>query len=97
MEFYHTAGRTFTELLEDGRRQLQAHVRRRASAIWRSGQADCAGMSGVLEYLRDWEWPSLAESKLWNEMERVESALSSPGPPRMPPSARAYSQGDCSF
>ncbi len=24
MEFYHTAGRTFTDLFEDGRRQLQA-------------------------------------------------------------------------
>ncbi len=27
-EFYHTAGSTFAGLIENGRRQLQAHVRR---------------------------------------------------------------------
>src|SRR5881394_1056522 len=32
MEFYHTACRTFTDLFEDGRRQLQALVRLRATS-----------------------------------------------------------------
>ena len=31
MKFYHTAGRTFAGLIEEWRRQLQAHVRRRRS------------------------------------------------------------------
>src|SRR5439155_15060686 len=32
MEFYHTVHRTFTDLFEDGRRQLQALVRLRATS-----------------------------------------------------------------
>src|SRR5260221_14508319 len=32
MEFYHTARRTFAGLIEEGRRQLQAHVRPQRSS-----------------------------------------------------------------
>src|SRR6266576_3660514 len=32
MEFYHTARRTFAGLIEEGRRQLQAHVRLRTTS-----------------------------------------------------------------
>jgi|SRR6266576_1545351 len=45
MEFYHTARRTFAGLIEEGRRQLQAHVRLRTT-IHGSGPSSTGSTEG---------------------------------------------------